>query len=47
MNALLLDYLIVEVIFGIGFLLVPGLMMDPMGVTLDEHHQPLPGCLVR
>ena len=36
MNALFLVYLIVEAIFGIGFLFVPGLMMDPMGVTLDE-----------
>jgi len=36
MNTLFLVYLIVEVIFGIGFLFVPGLMMDPMGVTLDE-----------
>lgn len=36
MNALFLVYLIVEVIFGIGFLFVPGFMMDPMGVTLDE-----------
>jgi len=36
MNALFLVYLIVEVIFGIGFLFIPGLMMDPMGVTLDE-----------
>jgi len=36
MNTLFLVYLIVEVIFGIGFLFVPSLMMDPMGVTLDE-----------
>jgi hypothetical protein len=36
MNTLFLVYLIVEVIFGIGFLFVPGLMMNPMGVTLDE-----------
>jgi hypothetical protein len=35
MNALFLVYLIVEVIFGIGFLFVPGSMMAPMGVTLD------------
>lgn len=35
MNALFLVYLIVEVIFGIGFLFVPGFMMGPMGVTLD------------
>jgi len=36
MNTLFLVYLIVEAIFGIGFLFVPGLMIDPMGVTLDE-----------
>ncbi len=36
MNTLFFVYLIVEVIFGIGFLFVPGLMMGPMGVTLDE-----------
>ena len=36
MNTLFLVYLIVEAIFGIGFLFVPGLMMGPMGVTLDE-----------
>jgi hypothetical protein len=36
MNTLFLVYLIVEVIFGIGFLFVPDLMMGPMGVTLDE-----------
>jgi len=36
MNALFLVYLIVEAIFGIGFLFAPALIMDPMGVTLDE-----------
>jgi hypothetical protein len=36
MNTLFLVYLIIEAIFGIGFLIAPGLMMDPMGVTLDE-----------
>jgi hypothetical protein len=36
MNTLYLVYLIVETIFGFGFLFVPGLMMGPMGVTLDE-----------
>jgi hypothetical protein len=36
MSTLFLVYLIVEAIFGIGFLFVPGLMMDPMGVTLEE-----------
>jgi hypothetical protein len=36
MNTLFLVYLIVEAIFGIGFLFVPDLVMNPMGVTLDE-----------
>lgn len=36
MNTLFLVYLIAETIFGIGFLFVPGLVMSPMGVTLDE-----------
>jgi len=36
MNTLFLVYLIAEVIFGMGFLLIPGFMMSPMGVTLDE-----------
>ena len=36
MNTLFLVYLIAEVIFGIGFLISPGFMMGPMGVTLDE-----------
>ena len=36
MNVLFLVYLIAEVIFGLGFLLSPGFMMGPMGVTLDE-----------
>jgi hypothetical protein len=36
MSTLFLVYLIVEAIFGIGFLFVPDLMMGPMGVTLDE-----------
>lgn len=35
MNTLFLVYLIVEAIFGIGFLFVPKVMMGPMGVTLD------------
>ena len=35
MNALFLVYLIVEAIFGIGFLFAPAIMMGPMGVTLD------------
>ena len=36
MNALFIVYLIIEVIFGIGFLFFPDLIMGPMGVTLDE-----------
>jgi hypothetical protein len=36
MNTLFLVYLIVEAIFGIGFIFAPGLLLDPMGVTLDE-----------
>jgi Ca2+/Na+ antiporter len=36
MNTLFLVYLIVETIFGIGFLFIPDLVMGPMGVTLDE-----------
>jgi hypothetical protein len=36
MKTLFLAYLIVEAVFGIGFLVAPGLLMSPMGVTLDE-----------
>ena len=36
MNTLFLVYLIVEAIFGLGFLFFPALLMDPMGLTLDE-----------
>lgn len=36
MKTLFLVYLIVEAIFGIGFLFFPSLLMDPMGVVLDE-----------
>jgi hypothetical protein len=36
MNTLFLVYLIVEAIFGIGFLFIPDFVMGPMGVTLDE-----------
>lgn len=36
MNTLFLVYLIAELIFGIGFFLIPGFMMGPMGVTLDD-----------
>jgi hypothetical protein len=35
MKTLFLVYMIVEAIFGIGFLFAPGLLMGPMGVTLD------------
>jgi hypothetical protein len=35
MNPLFLDYLIDELISGIGFLLSPGFKMGPMGVTLN------------
>jgi len=36
MKTLFLVYLIVEAIFGIGFLFAPDLLLGPMGVTLDE-----------
>jgi len=36
MKTLFLAYMIVEAIFGIGFLFAPDLLMSPMGVTLDE-----------
>jgi hypothetical protein len=36
MKTLFLVYLIIEAIFGIGFLFFPSFMMGPMGVTLDE-----------
>jgi hypothetical protein len=36
MKTLFLAYMIVEAIFGIGFLFAPTLLMGPMGVTLDE-----------
>lgn len=36
MKTLFLAYMFVEAIFGLGFLFAPGLLMDPMGVTLDE-----------
>jgi len=35
MDTLFLVALIVEAIFGIGFLIVPGPMLGPFGVTLD------------
>jgi len=36
MKTLFLVYMIVEAIFGFGFLFVPGTLMGPMGVTFDE-----------
>jgi hypothetical protein len=36
MKTLFLAYMIVEAIFGLGFLFAPGFLMSPMGVTLDE-----------
>jgi hypothetical protein len=36
MNALFLVSMIVEAIFGFGFLIAPGALMAPMGVSLDE-----------
>jgi hypothetical protein len=36
MNTLFLVSMIVEALFGIGFIFIPGLLMGPMGVTLDE-----------
>jgi hypothetical protein len=36
MNTLFLVYMIVEAIFGIGFIFVPDLLLGPMGVNLDE-----------
>jgi hypothetical protein len=36
MKTLFLAYMIVEAVFGIGFLFAPNLLMGPMGVTLDE-----------
>jgi hypothetical protein len=35
MKTLFLAYMIVEAIFGIGFLFAPAILMGPMGVTLD------------
>jgi len=35
MRTLFMAYMIVEAIFGIGFLFAPDLLMGPMGVTLD------------
>jgi hypothetical protein len=36
MKTLFLVSMIVEAIFGIGFIFIPGPLMAPMGVTLDE-----------
>jgi|WetSurMetagenome_2_1015567.scaffolds.fasta_scaffold17841_6 hypothetical protein len=36
MKTLFLTYLVVEALFGLGFLFLPALLMGPMGVTLDE-----------
>jgi hypothetical protein len=36
MNTLFLVSLVVEAIFGIGFILAPGALLGPMGVTLNE-----------
>ena len=36
MNSLFLVALIFEAIFAIGFIFIPGFVMGPLGVTLDE-----------
>jgi hypothetical protein len=36
MKTLFLVYMIVEAIFGFGFLFAPGALMAPMGVIMDE-----------
>jgi len=36
MNTLFLVSLIIEAIFAIGFIFIPGSVIGPMGVTLDE-----------
>ena len=40
MNTLFLVSMIVEAIFGIGFILAPGALLGPMGVTLNETATP-------
>ena len=35
MNALFIAAMLVEALFGLGFILVPGALLSPMGVTLD------------
>ena len=36
MNTLFLVSLVVEAVFGIGFVLAPGALLAPMGVTLND-----------
>ncbi len=36
MNVLFLVSMIVEAIFGLGFVIIPGGVVNPLGVTLDE-----------
>jgi len=36
MKTLIIAYMIVEAIFGIGFLLAPAMVMSPLGVEIDE-----------
>ena len=36
MNTLFLVDMILEAIFGVGFIFIPDFVMDPLGVTLDE-----------
>lgn len=36
MNTLFLVSLVVEAIFGIGFVLAPGVLLGPMGITLND-----------
>jgi hypothetical protein len=35
MNALFIAAMAVEALFGLGFILAPGALLNPMGVTLD------------
>jgi hypothetical protein len=41
MNTMFLVALIAETIFGIGFTLVPGAMLAPFGVSLDQNAIPI------
>lgn len=36
MNTLFLAFMVAEIIFGLGFIFVPGALLGPMGVTLNE-----------